>query len=303
MKHTIKEKKIMNMLDIDMMANTVLTGIENSNAIWRKSWDASVFAKNRPYNPITKNVYKGLNFFVTYFKILTDMMNDANTIPDYRFCTFKQIQSNKLSLRAGSKGVPIRYWGQKVIENENEPEKTKTRWFVRFSYVFNFKDITIPADSKLNETSTVEYESNDKNISEIIDRLKIKVITADGLQPCFKPNENLICLPRNFTDDVEGMSTVFHEIVHWTSHNINSCKRSLDYAQEELVAEIGAFMLSQYYGIAFAPSNMDNYYAYLKGWLGKSGTREEKLKKITIAIKYATAAVKEITASEEITVS
>ena len=299
MQHKINNgEQTMNNKDFNTIAKTMLDGIENCKAVWRKSWDSSTFACARPYNPVTKNVYKGLNSFITYLPILIKMMNDEDYIPEYRYCTFKQIADNKLSLRKGSKGLPIRYWGvKKYTDEDTQEEKSKT--FVRFAWVFSFSDIDIPEGNKLNESTLTNYTSENNDINEIIKRLKIKVATTNGLQPCFKPADNTIYLPKEFNDDADGLSTVFHEMIHWTSRNVENCKRSLEYAHEELVAEIGAFMLAQHYGVKFSPSNVDNYYSYLKGWLSKYNTEDDKIKMIASALQYATKAMNAITNTNE----
>jgi len=75
--------------------------------------------------------------------------------------------------------------------------------------------------------------------------------------------------------NIEGYySTLFHEITHSTM-NPNRCGRGkngntikLDYANEELVAEMGAMIICSELGLEY---NRQNSLTYLKGWLKKAG--------------------------------
>ena len=66
-------------------------------------------------------------------------------------------------------------------------------------------------------------------------------------------------------------STILHELVHWTGHKSridrldNGSKKSLSYAQEELVAELGSAILSNMLQIAKKPS--DQHAKYLNSWM------------------------------------
>ncbi|MDE5421754.1 hypothetical protein L3073_06005 [Ancylomarina sp. DW003] len=68
-------------------------------------------------------------------------------------------------------------------------------------------------------------------------------------------------------------STLFHEIVHSTGNPKRlgrgklSARQSLDYANEELVAEIGSLMLCEELGLEY---NRQNSLSYLKGWLSQT---------------------------------
>jgi antirestriction protein ArdC len=82
--------------------------------------------------------------------------------------------------------------------------------------------------------------------------------------------------PREFFTETKGETgeagyygTALHELTHWTGHETrmdrfkpNETKQ--DFAFEELVAELGAAMLSAEFGIM--PTVPRNHAAYLKGW-------------------------------------
>ena len=72
-------------------------------------------------------------------------------------------------------------------------------------------------------------------------------------------------------------ATLWHEIVHWTGHETRLRRRSLlvrgddEYAQEELIAELGAAFLCSYFGIR----GRLQYEAYIKHWLRYFQENEE----------------------------
>lgn len=82
--------------------------------------------------------------------------------------------------------------------------------------------------------------------------------------------------PRNFYEDEQYYSTLFHELVHSTGHRKRLDRHSIfpdhkfgsrDYSQEELIAEMGAAYLC---GICrIENSIIDNSAAYIDSWLKK----------------------------------
>ncbi|HAZ00592.1 MAG TPA: hypothetical protein DCY97_00230 [Marinilabiliales bacterium] len=87
---------------------------------------------------------------------------------------------------------------------------------------------------------------------------------------------DLVCVPnsRNFFNDHQYYSTLFHELVHSTGHEKRLGRHrkmkehkfgSKDYSQEELVAEMGAAYLC---GISnIEKETIVNNVAYIKGWI------------------------------------
>ncbi len=78
----------------------------------------------------------------------------------------------------------------------------------------------------------------------------------------------------NFTSEENYYSTLFHELTHSTGHKKRLNRKevaftqrfgSCNYAEEELVAEIGASFLCSYAGIE--NKTIDNSTAYIQNWL------------------------------------
>ena len=103
------------------------------------------------------------------------------------------------------------------------------------------------------------------------------------------PNDN------RFEDTTLYYSTVFHEMVHSTGielgRKMDGDKKSKEYSFEELVAEIGAWILRGLCGIETVQAE-ENSTAYLQGWCK---TFKEKPYWIMMAYSMADKAVKCIT--------
>jgi antirestriction protein ArdC len=69
---------------------------------------------------------------------------------------------------------------------------------------------------------------------------------------------------RQFDNAEEYYSVLAHEHIHWSGSDTRLKRNKLNYAEEELVAEIGAFLTSIHLGIQSSPK--PNNLAYLKSW-------------------------------------
>lgn len=272
------------------VAKELLKTINENTAPWRKSWTANSFT--RPYNPITKTVYRGTNAFTLFLSLYMKALTDHEPI-EYRYSTFNQLKKEGLSLKRGCHGKSIFFYGSYVKKAENDDEEDKVKMCLKCYTVFNYKDVVFPAEHKLKAENN-EFDCDKVDIMEIVKKLDIKIIEGNTLSPCYNTLTNVIQIPNNFTNESAKYSTLLHEIVHWTKNNINKCKRNLSRAHEELVAELGSFMLCHDLGIEYIPSEMDNYYAYLKSWLSEYNTEEDKLDVLNDALIHAGKACKEI---------
>ena len=87
----------------------------------------------------------------------------------------------------------------------------------------------------------------------------------------YSPASDLVVVPAawQFTSEVAEIETIAHEYVHSTGHPSRLGRFDLswmerqDYAKEELVAEIGAAMLMQQYGV---DPNVPMMADYVRGW-------------------------------------
>lgn len=97
--------------------------------------------------------------------------------------------------------------------------------------------------------------------------IEVNVVEA---QAFYRPSSDTLSLPsrESVTSDLEWIATAFHELTHWTGHKdrlnrpfFGVCNPELR-AEEELVAELGAAMLCQNFGL----DHHSNAMAYCKQW-------------------------------------
>jgi antirestriction protein ArdC len=93
---------------------------------------------------------------------------------------------------------------------------------------------------------------------------------------------------KDFFTDVDYFSTKLHELTHWTmtEKRTNRVAEKLDYATEELVAEIGSAFMCAYLGISKTPRA--DHAKYLNAWIQKI---EESEKAMTKAFSLAQKAM------------
>jgi len=109
-------------------------------------------------------------------------------------------------------------------------------------------------------------------LQTLLSKLQVN-ISEFGNQPCYKPMEDVIVMPRyEYFDSEQNYNLTFcHELIHWTGHltRLNrDCAR--DYAkneaaraEEELVAEIGSVFLASYFGLS---GDLVNHASYVASW-------------------------------------
>jgi len=122
---------------------------------------------------------------------------------------------------------------------------------------------------------------------------------------CFySPARDVVNIPplRCF-HDADGQSAtsayyvvVLHEVVHWTKRRVGrqAGMGGTEYAREELVAELGAVMLLEHFGLDLGCP--ERHALYFQTWLGRAGDRTSAL---AHARKEAERAVKWILGHED----
>lgn len=277
--------------------------------------DLKVF---NPYNPFTNkgSYYQGINkFFLTLVSIFKGYTNP-------NFATFNQIQSVGGKLKKGSKHIKIDFFGHSIKHKETgkridldlfkllsieEQNQYNYYTFLDPKRVFNFQDIANLEDLDLSKfrlednqiSLTIDYSPIDE-IELFINSLEIKkglnLRRFPTVKALYNPLLDYVQIPTHeiFISQREYYSTTFHEFVHWTGHpnrlNRFDTKRfeSEEYAQEELVAELGALLLCMDFNIF---DTFSNSVAYLKGWLN-TNDKASQAKKLRSALSLSKKAVK-----------
>jgi len=152
----------------------------------------------------------------------------------------------------------------------------KTRMMARASYVFNAAQV----DGYVIEESPLPGPgvANIVQADAFVRATAVKVAHG-GERAFYSPKADAIRMPEqsafigsDHSSATESYySTLLHELTHWTRHKSRLDRRSpegfgtVEYAEEELVAELGAAFLCSDLEIAIEPRV--DHAAYIDGWL------------------------------------
>lgn len=108
-------------------------------------------------------------------------------------------------------------------------------------------------------------------VEEVLKNLDVKW-TRQQKGAWYNPNTDVVNIPplRCFEDRPNETATqayysvVFHELVHWTLDFYRTDRDHYEYAREELVAELGAMLLMQHFGIEIGDES--RHARYFQGW-------------------------------------
>ena len=166
--------------------------------------------------------------------------------------------------------------------------------------VFNIEQTGLTPDPKFNfETLELEPLELDSMSKDFISAFPVPISFDGGNKAYYKPSDHSIHLPETeqFTSNGAFLSVLLHEATHSTGHsswlnrdgiNGKHAFGSTGYAFEELVAELGASMLCNKYGIEY---KMEFHASYIQSWLK---TLNNDAKAIFKASSHAQKAVNEI---------
>lgn len=262
------------------LAEQFLHILEEEKLDWRKEWSG---IPERPYNPISKTVYHGSNYFSL---LLTSMVKGYQ---DPRWCTFAQIKEQGWTLKAGKgQSAKIEFWypydreQKKAISWQEFREaggqiNDRYQLFSRAYSVYNGDMIVgIPKlEVTQNEIQPVEL------VDTISGSMGVSISYHKSDQAFYRPVEDRIYLPyrQQFHSEYAYASTALHELSHATGseHRLNRKQGgefgTEPYAYEELVAEISSCFLSSELPMGQTEEHLQNHKAYVQSWI--QGIKEQ----------------------------
>jgi antirestriction protein ArdC len=272
----------------ELVTDKIIAAMENGVVPWQKPWTGT----GCPTSLTTGRPYRGIN------SLILEVVAMGESYDRPLWGTYKQAQALGGNIRKGEKGTPVVLW--KPMEKDKGDGTKESFMMMRYFTVFNvaqMDDITIPEKFLIKrEPVTV--------LNGIAEALSYpggpEVRHSQQDRAYYAPASDTIVLPllEQFTTPERYASTALHEIVHSTGHedrlnrglgNTFGCEK---YAQEELVAEVGAAMLATNLGI---PVEWDQHAAYLTSWL--QVLREDR-KMIVQAAQKAQKAIDHVTGED-----
>lgn len=245
-----------------IMTDRITKLIETENlCAWTKPWSAEA---GMPRNLFSQRHYRGINIW----------MLGAQGYESPFWATANQTNQAGGSIKPGESPTYVVYWS-KYIGKHKETGEPEQRMVLKFFKVWNAAQIQGVA------VPSIEQPHRDHTPIEVCEKVAGNyhtppTITHGHERAYYRPTTDSIAMPdpERFTSASGYYATLFHEMTHSTGHKDRLDRKTLvdavaygkvNYAREELVAEMGAAYLCGYCGIE--NETVDNSAAYLKGWL------------------------------------
>lgn len=229
-----------------------------------KPWKSNVLFK-QPQNATTKQFYTGIN------RVYLNLVSLVSEYKSNKWLSFNQAKSLGGNVKKGEKGTHIVFY--KTFDNEEiesddsaDLKKGKKIAIMKHYSIFNLDQ----CENILIKEEQEEPQTED-NIEGFIEKLNLNLDYKNCRNASYNQANDKISMPLKFTNTSAKYATLFHEISHWTGHELrlNRLKKfdkygSDSYAFEELVAEISAAFLCSHFQIN---SEAENHASYVKYWL------------------------------------
>ena len=252
--------------------------LEEGEIPWEKMWKT-----RQPYNAITKKKYRGINNLALSFIAM------KRGYKDVRWCTYKQMKKYKWTFKdnAQGKGICIEYWSryniqekktysfkeyEKIIKEEPE-RKDDFKLITKCTTVFNADLINgIPKD--LSQEETKDQIQTSEFIDNIIKNIDVNYL-EEGEEAFYDLKDDCVVIPPSnlFKNVYSYYATQLHELAHSTGNSkrlnrdLSGNFGSVEYAKEELRAEISSSFLMQELGLEYDEKHLQNHKAYIQNWL------------------------------------
>ena len=251
------------------VADDLVSKITDENAQWRKTWKGDPNQRYIPINAISQKEYSGMNTWILWGESTSNI-----------WCTMLGWKKLGYSVK-GAKSHKIYFFkpNQRPILDSNGKIELDTSGQEKFITTFTFKHYNVfRAEDVHSFKDGSEYPIPEKNNSHLdnsitpienckkfFNNLGAKIISS-GDSCYYRPATDQIGMPdiRQFDNAEEYYSVLAHEHIHWSGAKHRLDRNKLSYAEEELVAELGAFLTCVHLGIQSSPK--PNNLAYLKSW-------------------------------------
>lgn len=275
------------------VTESIVAQLEQGTRPWVQPWNAEHLA-GRITRPLRANgqAYRGINVVMLW--MAAAMQGYAAPI----WMTYRQAAELGAQVRKGEKGSPVSY-ADKFRKSETDSttgeESEREIFFLKQYTVFNVEQIDgLPAHFHAVAAPQLSEMAKREQAEAFFSCLKAD-IRHGGNRAFYAVDADFVQMPpfESFRDAEAYYATLGHECIHWTRHATRldrdfGRKRWGDegYAQEELVAEMGAAFLAADLGLYLEPR--DDHASYVASWL--KVLRHDK-KAVFIAASHAQKAL------------
>jgi len=256
-----------------IVTEQVIAALEEGTVPWHRPWDA---AQGSPVSIGSNKGYRGINVF---------LLEASAMAAGYRspwWGTYKAISEQGGQVRKGEKSTLAVFWTKWTPKDagDDAEEHQGTRQVLRYYRVFNAEQADgLPARFLAAPSSPSDFDpiaECEEIMAGYLNGPKAPMLAYGGSAACYSPGADRVSLPeRSAFQGAECFySTAFHELTHSTGHASRLARKDLlefhrfgdaSYSREELVAEMGAAMLSAVAGIH--QTTVPQSAAYLASWL------------------------------------
>lgn len=248
----------------------VIENMKNGYVFSKDRWNKEAI---RPQNPVSKAKYQGSNRFRLAFQSIKHGYKDP------RWVTFLQAKENGWKIKDKEKGTLCEkwIWEQEINEKDEEGNEKKVIVerkipIVNYFLLFNAEQIEGIPEFKKEKLEQTELE---KIANDFIKSSECEIVEIAQEKSYYSPSEDKIVLPLReyFKSEESFLATLFHEMSHSTGHstrlNRNIINRfgTVDYAKEELRAELGAMFMEADLNLDLKGENKTDHTNYLKSWI------------------------------------
>lgn len=257
----------------EIVTNKILDALNSGNIPWKKPWAEG----NPPANFFSKRPYHGIN----------SILLSLSPYDCPYWGTMKQISEKGGKVKKGEKASIVVFWN--FGKKEESDGKIKKYAFLRYYNIFNMlqtEGIELP---KMQTFSNNPIEQAENIVKNMPNKPEIK---QESQRAFYSPLDDVVNIPKfeTFVNSESYYSTLFHELSHSTGHSkrldrhIKNYFGSMEYASEELVAEISSAFLCNGCGIS---NTIENSAAYIDSWRKKISEDKQLIVKAASAAQKA----------------
>lgn len=211
-----------------------------------------------PKNMTTQKDYRGINILL----LGSELYQSPNWL------TYNQVKKLNGSVKKGEKSQGIFFF--KLIESEVDDDKTPKQIPLLKKYsVFHITQTTLEDPFQHQLKSKPKF----RECETIISGDHLPNSQHGRSRAAYNPEKDKIIIPyrKTFKSVELYYSVVFHELIHATGHKdrlnrtLSTDSKTDEYAEEELIAELGASMLCAHFG--FENQTVDDSASYIQGWI------------------------------------
>ncbi|RJL48804.1 DUF1738 domain-containing protein [Pectobacterium carotovorum] len=243
------------------VTNNIIAALEAGVKPWFCPWQRVPGMSGLPSNFATGIAYSGMNIMLLWCSASKQGFGDS------RWMTYKQAQAVGGQVRKGEHCTTAIFYT--TLEKENEDGEIDQIPMLKTFNVFNVQQIDgLPLTT---ETVSPEATFNPLPEAENLFQKSGASIIEKGQNAFFRPSTDEVWLPERhlFADAANFYATGLHELVHWSggkkrlNREMKGRFGSADYAEEELVAELGSAFLMADLGIV----GEVQHESYIASWL------------------------------------